>query len=428
MIYAGRLSLVASREAQSSAELSFSFALLSTASRTLRPVALPFRTLPTPTTRSMPTATLYALLTPATLDTASYVYVKTPSEVQQGRYNVEHVASGRWSDLGLHDTARSRELRVVSEEEAISGIGTYVGSALCVARVSHGQLKVWDYDMVVGIPGRTQRSLPEGTIVETSRHGNSSAEVDRLEQLYDSADDLGEELEESGETPESKRTKRGREETGDPPSAKASGTDTKSKFKPSRQQMVAHCFLVNVDVDEEREYQRLHGMTDFSSKNKLPGPPKAAVIADIVTALDVFLLLVNEMYQPMVTDLVDGARRFLLQRVTSLKVEAALKPTPNRKEPCQMGAHRKVKAKYNAVSFPVPPALPIQKGKKLCMKYLSTEGCTGEGVTCIYDYWGHFIPNKLPGIDNAFISKAYGGHTSGTVGGGRRCSRFVKAP
>ncbi|KAG6959304.1 hypothetical protein JG687_00008884, partial [Phytophthora cactorum] len=54
-------------------------------------------------------------------------------------------------------------------------------------------------------------------------------------------------------------------------------------------------------------------MTDFSSKNKLPGPPKAAVIADIVTALDVFLLLVNEMYQPMVTDLVDGARRFLLQ-------------------------------------------------------------------------------------------------------------------
>ncbi|KAG3172397.1 hypothetical protein C6341_g10261 [Phytophthora cactorum] len=237
----------------------------------------------------MPTATLYALLTPATLDTASYVYVKTPSEVQQGRYNVEHVASGRWSDLGLHDTARSRELRVVSEEEAISGIGTYVGSALCVARVSHGQLKVWDYDMVVGYtwtnaaqscvlqvtfadstvwrrwaaglgPGNLRTSImhtptelgwplagahppssgkweaarptcvavlnslfvavPEGTIVETSRHGNSSAEVDRLEQLYDSADDLGEELEESGETPESKRTKRGREETGDPPSAK----------------------------------------------------------------------------------------------------------------------------------------------------------------------------------------------------------------
>ncbi|KAG3190444.1 hypothetical protein PC110_g1442 [Phytophthora cactorum] len=178
----------------------------------------------------MPTATLYALLTPATLDTASYVYVKTPSEVQQGRYNVEHVASGRWSDLGLHDTARSRELRVVSEEEAISGIGTYVGSALCVARVSHGQLKVWDYDMVVGYTWTnaaqscvlqvTFADIPEGTIVETSRHGNSSAEVDRLEQLYDSADDLGEELEESGETPESKRTKRGREETGDPPSAK----------------------------------------------------------------------------------------------------------------------------------------------------------------------------------------------------------------
>ncbi|KAG3101879.1 hypothetical protein PI125_g14329 [Phytophthora idaei] len=175
----------------------------------------------------MPTATLYALLTPATLDTASYAYVKTPSEVQQWRYNVEHVASGRWSDLGLHDTARSRELRVISEEEAISGIGTYVGSALCVARVPHGQLKVWDYDMVVGYTWTnaaqsgvlqvTFADVPEGTTVETSRHGNSSAEVDRLEQLYDSENDLGEE---SGEPPESKRTKRGREETGDPPSAK----------------------------------------------------------------------------------------------------------------------------------------------------------------------------------------------------------------
>ncbi|KAG3244660.1 hypothetical protein PI124_g10560 [Phytophthora idaei] len=60
-------------------------------------------------------------------------------------------------------------------------------------------------------------AVPEGTTVETSRHGNSSAEVDRLEQLYDSENDLGEE---SGEPPESKRTKRGREETGDPPSAK----------------------------------------------------------------------------------------------------------------------------------------------------------------------------------------------------------------
>ncbi|KAF1789149.1 hypothetical protein GQ600_25172 [Phytophthora cactorum] len=43
----------------------------------------------------------------------------------------------------------------------------------------------------------------------------------------------------------------------------------------------------------------------FFVEEQIAGPPKAAVIADIVTALASFLL-VNEMYQPMVTDLVDG--------------------------------------------------------------------------------------------------------------------------
>ncbi|POM76807.1 Hypothetical protein PHPALM_5916 [Phytophthora palmivora] len=37
-------------------------------------------------------------------------------------------------------------LRSVLEEEALSGIGTYIGSALCVARVPRGKPKVWDYD------------------------------------------------------------------------------------------------------------------------------------------------------------------------------------------------------------------------------------------------------------------------------------------
>ncbi|KAF1789146.1 hypothetical protein GQ600_25169 [Phytophthora cactorum] len=67
---------------------------------------------PNPTTRSMPTATLYALLTPAILDTASYVYVKTPSEVQQGRYmlNTSPAGGGATSDSTTQREVGSYEL------------------------------------------------------------------------------------------------------------------------------------------------------------------------------------------------------------------------------------------------------------------------------------------------------------------------------
>ncbi|KAF1788487.1 hypothetical protein GQ600_1222 [Phytophthora cactorum] len=115
----------------------------------------------------------------------------------------------------------------------------------------------------------------------------------------------------------------------------ASGSETKSQYKPSRQQTIGHRFLsmvsthrwihncllrlysqtrrssvichtlellkdvlagifgfrgyicyafVPVNVDEEREYQRTHDMTDVLKKNKLSGPPKAVVIADVSTA------------------------------------------------------------------------------------------------------------------------------------------------
>eukprot|EP00644_Phytophthora_capsici_P001380 jgi/Phyca11/65948/gw1.10.438.1 len=150
-----------------------------------------------------------------------------------------------------------------------------------------------------------------------------------------------------------------------------------------------------VDVDEERDYRRRYDMTDFSVKNKLPEPPKATAIIDVVAALEVLALLVKEMYQPMVGDLIDGARRFLLllrktnfrfnhesyarvvQRVTSLKVEAVLKSTVSRKvDSRQKIQQRRSKGNHHAATIPVPPAvvaaLPIRKGKKLCMKFLST--------------------------------------------------------
>ncbi|RLN72590.1 hypothetical protein BBJ28_00023079 [Nothophytophthora sp. Chile5] len=61
----------------------------------------------------------------------------------------------------------------------------------------------------------------------------------------------------------------------------------------------------------------------------------------------------------------------------------------------------------------VPPevvaALPKHHGKALCMKYLSVQGCPGEGDTCVFDYRGHFVPTTIPPIVAKFIQKEYGG-------------------
>ncbi|KAE8970294.1 hypothetical protein PR002_g27162, partial [Phytophthora rubi] len=63
------------------------------------------------------------------------------------------VRSGRWKDVDAQDGALTRseiEARGVSETEAVSGIGTYVGSCMCVARIPPGVTKRWDYGVVVG--------------------------------------------------------------------------------------------------------------------------------------------------------------------------------------------------------------------------------------------------------------------------------------
>ncbi|ETI48727.1 hypothetical protein F443_07281 [Phytophthora nicotianae P1569] len=195
-----------------------------------------------------------------------------------------------------------------------------------------------------------------------------------------------------------------------------------------------------MDVEVERDHLRRYDMTDFSVKNKLPEPQESKDLADVVAALEVLSLLVNEMYTQRVADLVDATRRFLLvlrktktmqgaeafnhesyarvvQRVTNLKVEAALKLSAAQK-PTSRQKKSNMRATANSGSrhgrgAPVPQevvaALPIRKGKKLCMKFLSSDGCPGEGDTCVFDYRGHFVPVKLPVIVKNFIIKNYGG-------------------
>ncbi|KAF4136081.1 hypothetical protein GN958_ATG14725 [Phytophthora infestans] len=229
-----------------------------------------------------------------------------------------------------------------------------------------------------------------------------------------------------------------------------------------------------MDVEVERDNLKRYDMTDFSAKNKTPEPQEPKDLADVVAVLEVLPLLVNEMYTQVVAVLVDAARRFLLtlrktktmqgteavpelvawiddrfetfrshlaqgnmaaaesirthfqfnhesyarvvQRVTRLKVEAALKLSAPTKPSSRM---KKAKARTTnsgarqGRGVPVPPevvaALPIRKGKKLCMKFLSIEGFPGEGDTCVFDYRGHFVPAKLPVTVRNFISKNYGG-------------------
>ncbi|ETK95462.1 hypothetical protein L915_01610 [Phytophthora nicotianae] len=230
-----------------------------------------------------------------------------------------------------------------------------------------------------------------------------------------------------------------------------------------------------MDVEVERDHLRRYDMAEFSVKNKLPEPQESKDLADVVAALEVLSLLVNEMYTQRVADLVDAARRFLLvlrktktmqgaeavpeivawiddrfetfrsfvaqgdlvaadsvgthfqfnhesyarvvQRVTNLKVEAALKLSAAQK-PTSRQKKSNTRATANSGSrhgrgAPVPQevvaALPIRKGKKLCMKFLSSDGCPGEGDTCVFDYRGHFVPVKLPVIVKNFIIKNYGG-------------------
>ncbi|KAE9150340.1 hypothetical protein PF006_g5270 [Phytophthora fragariae] len=115
----------------------------------------------------------YALFKPDVLETVGYAYGRATSTERQGVYDVERLASGRWVDLGAFATQRGAaevERRGVTEEEALSGIGTYVGSALCVARVPPGKPKVWDYGVVAGytwcdrtITGTLQITFIEGT-------------------------------------------------------------------------------------------------------------------------------------------------------------------------------------------------------------------------------------------------------------------------
>ena len=96
----------------------------------------------------------YAFFKPLGLETLGYAYgaAEAPAE------GVPHVAvtmlaTGRWEGREEYERQRSWaefQARKVTEQEALSGIGTYIGASVCVQRPKFAETTKWDYGVVTG--------------------------------------------------------------------------------------------------------------------------------------------------------------------------------------------------------------------------------------------------------------------------------------
>ncbi|ETO66221.1 hypothetical protein F444_16534, partial [Phytophthora nicotianae P1976] len=99
-------------------------------------------------------STVFAFFKPNALATNGYAYGSAvlPPSVQVD-VSVTRISSGRWASLDAFECDRSSDevkQRAVSKEEALSGIVTYVGSCVCVAKVYPRSPKAWEYGIVTG--------------------------------------------------------------------------------------------------------------------------------------------------------------------------------------------------------------------------------------------------------------------------------------
>lgn len=98
----------------------------------------------------------FAFFKPGRLEVDGYAYgyaVIPDDSDSTPSVDVHRVSSGRWQEMGNACVPRPRPelvVRTVTEAEAISGIGTYVGSCVCIARASSGQGPPWEYGAVSG--------------------------------------------------------------------------------------------------------------------------------------------------------------------------------------------------------------------------------------------------------------------------------------
>ncbi|KAE9294030.1 hypothetical protein PF001_g17979 [Phytophthora fragariae] len=228
-----------------------------------------------------------------------------------------------------------------------------------------------------------------------------------------------------------------------------------------------------IDATCRRQLLAKYDMCDFSSSNGLPRPVPAKSLDDILAALDVLALLVEEVYQPFVGGVIKAARKFFLlqktfrcttdeeeladlvfwiderlekvrtcvvlgstarcstiqdefnvahesfvqvqniihkRRLGSLQASTATTSLPPRgRNKHEDSFSSRTGAAAERVPEFVLNALPIAQGRKLCMRYLSNQGCRSTGPWCTFAGRGHFRTQQLSATVRKFIESRYGG-------------------
>ncbi|KAG1712550.1 hypothetical protein DVH05_000292 [Phytophthora capsici] len=236
--------------------------------------------------------------------------------------------------------------------------------------------------------------------------------------------------------------------------------------------------FARLDPDAKHALARKYDMSNFSRRYALPKPVVATSVSEVVDAVDVLTAFSSRIFGPLVLNLLQAARTFLLTprvrsdlsdpaaitalvhyvderferfrtrvarkdrvaaasiaaefstdhvlytrlvqaaiqcRITAM-VSAATAGYLSGKAPVRGGKERIVRnpggvprKPQRTVPLEVLAALPKQNGKALCMRYISKQGCRGQGETCIYEERAHFNPVILPDIVREHIDKNYGG-------------------
>ncbi|OWZ13123.1 LOW QUALITY PROTEIN: hypothetical protein PHMEG_00013609 [Phytophthora megakarya] len=97
---------------------------------------------------------LYYYLRPGVFSMVGFSYGKAEGGVNSdGKVKIRLVRSGRWT----HETNQTAELqqndiaaRSVTRTQAMDGVGTFIGSAICTPRVPPEGVRIWDYGFGVG--------------------------------------------------------------------------------------------------------------------------------------------------------------------------------------------------------------------------------------------------------------------------------------
>ncbi|KAE8913372.1 hypothetical protein PF005_g2036 [Phytophthora fragariae] len=193
-----------------------------------------------------------------------------------------------------------------------------------------------------------------------------------------------------------------------------------------------------VDTGSRRQLLHQYNMCDFSSSNDLSRPKQAEDLDDILAALDVLSLVMEEVYQSFYGCVVTTTRKFFIrqkttwlttdtetlvdlvvwidERVGKIRTFLVLRSTKRAEVQHTIQQQRElaaIKSEYAGVRSPhsvnektedrprkrggksrVPEqilsVIPAANGKKICMEFLAVQSCRGYGRECTHHYQDTF--------------------------------------